>query len=74
MYSRTLFVLLKNMTTPRVTELPRRLEPVGRDTFLGAAGGSSSTAPAAGAVVALRPRRALAPLSAAASAPPPVAA
>ena len=24
------------MTTPRVTELPRRLEPVGRDTFLGA--------------------------------------
>lgn len=25
------------MTTPRVIELPRRLEPVGRDTFLGGA-------------------------------------
>ena len=23
------------MTTPRVTELPRRLEPIGSDTFLG---------------------------------------
>ena len=26
------------MTTPRVTELPRRLESVGRDTFLSASG------------------------------------
>jgi len=23
------------MTTPRVTELPRRMEPIGADTFLG---------------------------------------
>jgi len=25
------------MTTPRVTELPRRMEPIGADTFLGQA-------------------------------------
>ena len=29
-------LLFWHMTSPRVTELPRRLEPVGRDTFLGA--------------------------------------
>ena len=32
------------MTTPRVTELPRRLEPVGRDTFLAAASAGGSPA------------------------------
>jgi hypothetical protein len=45
------------MISPRVTELPRRLEPVGRDTFLGA---TEADAPRAdrgmGTVVALHPR------------------
>jgi hypothetical protein len=48
------------MTTPRVVELPRRLEPISRDTFLGAGGvelqdASEADAPLA-AVVTLRPR------------------
>ena len=50
------------MTSPRVIELPRRLEPVARDTFLGA---SEIGAPRAvsylGNVVALRPRETPAP-------------
>jgi hypothetical protein len=40
------------MTTPRVTELPRRLEPSSRDTFLGS---DDETAPLA-VVLQLRPR------------------
>jgi hypothetical protein len=39
------------MTTPRVTELPRRLEPVVRDTFIGA----PALAVRAHNVIALRP-------------------
>jgi len=39
------------MTTPRVIELPRRLEPTSLDTFLG---GCDDRPPAV--VVALRPR------------------
>ncbi len=41
------------MTTPRVTELPRRLEPSSRDTFLGSSA-ADDHAPLA-AVVQLRP-------------------
>jgi hypothetical protein len=45
------------MTSPRVIELPRRLEPVGRDTFLGP---TEADAPrddrGMGTVVVLRPR------------------
>ncbi len=48
------------MTSPRVIELPRKLEPVGRDTFLG---GREIDVPRSvayvGNVVALRPRDAL---------------
>lgn len=40
------------MITPRVVELPRRLEPISRDTFLGA---GEVDVPLA-VVVALRPR------------------
>ena len=48
------------MTSPRVTELPRRLEPAGRDTFLTAAEADASSSVAyVGNVVALRPRDAL---------------
>jgi len=48
------------MTSPRVTELPRRLEPVVRDTFLGAVEVDAHRAdPHVGNVVALRPRDAL---------------
>lgn len=45
------------MTSPRVIELPRRLEPSGRDTFL-ADCDTSAPRPASyvGNVVALRPR------------------
>jgi hypothetical protein len=43
------------MTTPRVVELPRRLESTSNDTFLG---GCASDAPLA-AVVQLRPRTGL---------------
>jgi hypothetical protein len=44
------------MTSPRVIELPRRLEPVGRDTFLGVAEvGASRPVSYVGNVVALRP-------------------
>jgi hypothetical protein len=50
------------VTTPRVIELPRRLEPISRDTFLGAGG---IELPVAGevdvplaVVVALRPHAA----------------
>ena len=45
------------MTSPRVTELPRRLEPVGRDTFL-AGCETQRVRPVSyvGNVVALRPR------------------
>jgi hypothetical protein len=45
------------MTTPRVVELPRRLEPISRDTFLGT---GEVDAPLA-VVVTLRPRTALGP-------------
>jgi hypothetical protein len=45
------------MTTPRVTELPRRLEPSSPDTFLR---GCGEEAPLA-VVVQLRPRDPLAP-------------
>ena len=45
------------MTSPRVIELPRRLEPVARDTFLGAAeAGAPRAVSYLGNVVALRPR------------------
>jgi hypothetical protein len=64
------------MTTPRVTELPRRLEPVGRDTFLGAAEGSQESAPLAriGNVFALRPRSAVTQLRPSVPRPPRAAA
>jgi hypothetical protein len=49
------------MTSPRVIELPRRLEPVGRDTFLGAAEVEAFPPVSyVGNVVALRSRDALA--------------
>ena len=49
------------MTSPRVTELPRRLEPVGRDTFLGAAEVEAFRPVSyVGNVVVLRSREALA--------------
>lgn len=48
------------MTTPRVIELPRRLEPISRDTFLGAGEGEPPTAREHDAplavVVAIRPQ------------------
>jgi hypothetical protein len=45
------------MTSPRVIELPRRLEPVARDTFLGASDvGAPRAVSYLGNVVALRPR------------------
>jgi hypothetical protein len=45
------------MTSPRVIELPRRLEPVARDTFLGAVEtGAPRAVSYLGNVVALRPR------------------
>ena len=53
------------MTTPHVTELPRRLEPVARDTFLAALVLGIVAPPVAAEVVALRPQ------SAAASVPAP---
>jgi hypothetical protein len=43
------------MTSPRVIELPRRLEPVVRDTFLGSTGAGVSHI---ANVVPLRPRQA----------------
>ncbi|HWC26927.1 MAG TPA: hypothetical protein VG474_10115 [Solirubrobacteraceae bacterium] len=50
------------MTSPRVIELPRRLEPVERDTFLAAVRvGAGRAAGRAGKVVALRPRAAVDP-------------
>jgi len=45
------------MTTPRVTELPRRLESTGADTFLS---GCDAEARPLAAVVPLRPRDPLA--------------
>lgn len=47
------------MTSPRVIELPRRLEPVSRDTFLAVAD-AEAPRPVAhlGNVVSLRPRNA----------------
>lgn len=58
------------MTTPQVTELPRRLEPTGADTFLGARDETRSVAPPSQAdargphplalVLPLRPRDPLA--------------
>ena len=67
---------LEDMTTPRVIELPRRLEAVGRDTFLGVADGSPEIAPVAriGNVVALRPRGTVTQLRPAATLLPPAAA
>lgn len=65
-----LLVLLIHMTSPRVIELPRRLEPVVRDTFLGADDRSASrtddrpaprTDGRVATVVALRPRGARRP-------------
>jgi len=48
------------MTSPRVIELPRRLEPVGRDTFLGAPDvGTLRPVSHLGNVVQLRQRDAL---------------
>jgi hypothetical protein len=48
------------MTSPRVIELPRRLEPVARDTFLGGIDVDGARAVAhLATVVALRPRDAL---------------
>jgi len=45
------------MTSPRVIELPRKLEPVARDTFLSAAEvGAPRAVSYLGNVVALRPR------------------
>jgi hypothetical protein len=45
------------MTSPRVVELPRRLEPVSRDTFLGAVDAEALRRDARVApVVRLRPR------------------
>ncbi len=49
------------MTTPRVTELPRRLEPSSRDTFLGAREDAPIDRRPLATVVALRPRDPLAP-------------
>lgn len=47
------------MTSPRVIELPRRLEPVSRDTFLAAAdAGAPRPVAQLGNVVALHPRNA----------------
>jgi hypothetical protein len=46
------------MNSPRVIELPRRLEPVTRDTFLG--GIEPATRPALAPVIVLHPRRRLA--------------
>ena len=59
------------MTTPRVIELPRRLEAVGRDTFLGE--GSAVTARVDN-VVALRPRAAVTQLRPSLPQPPRAAA
>jgi hypothetical protein len=42
------------MTTPHVTELPRRLEPISKDTFLG--GGPEGEQRPPGVVLQLRPR------------------
>ncbi len=47
------------MTTPHVTELPRRLEPAGHDTFLGAPRLALAPPVAADNVVALRPHSAI---------------
>ena len=59
------------MTTPRVTELPRRLESVGRDTFLDAVVLDFPQPPARAAnVVALRPPSAIARLRPPAPQPP----
>jgi len=44
------------MTSPRVVELPRRLEPVSRDTFLGADADAPRYDAHVAAVVRLRPR------------------
>lgn len=45
------------MTSPRVVELPRRLEPSGRDTFLaGSDAAAARPVSYVGNVVALRPR------------------
>ena len=63
------------MTSPRVTELPRRLEPVSPDTFLGGVVLEFPPPPARGAnVVALRAGDARALHGRPAPAPPPPAA
>lgn len=50
------------MTSPRVIELPRRLEPVSRDTFLGVPDHDvPRPVTYVGNVVPLRPRGALTP-------------
>lgn len=46
------------MTTPRVVELPRRLEPTSADTFLGA---ERAEEPPLAEVIVLRPRAARRP-------------
>jgi hypothetical protein len=63
------------MTSPRVIELPRRLEPVGRDTFLGGPAVDAGRPVAyVKNVVALRPRDALGLHRPAAQPRPPAAA
>ena len=56
------------MTTPRVTELPRRLEPIGGDTFLG--GCEPDPRPRMAVVVQLPPRDANSPRRTRRPAPP----
>lgn len=63
------------MTSPRVVELPRRLEPVGPDPFLGADVPALAPAARAATVVALRPGDAgVLPRHPAPMPPPPAAA
>ena len=61
-----------HMNSPRVIELPRRLEPVTRDTFLGSAGGASHARLAQ--VIAFPVRTPLAPSQPRRHAPAPPAA
>ncbi len=62
------------MTSPRVTELPRRLEPVSPDTFLGGDVLEFTPPTCRANVVALRPGDAGVPQRRPAPAPPPPAA
>jgi hypothetical protein len=62
------------MTSPRVVELPRRLEPVSRDTFLSGDVGAPRSAARLAPVVPLRPRDARRPQRLAGEPTPPLAA